>query len=349
MSTATSASRGTCDECGPVLGGAQARERGHELAGGTREPQVVRVRLGLRDELEHGRRDIGAPNGDGAQRRRRRASPCPLPAVRAPTGRARARPARHRPAARPRPPRPARRPRASSARSAASASSAWPDAIAVDRPRHARRRAGRSRRRRGRRRGRAVRRAARCPARAAATCAATSVWAAAPASFGRAPSASVSPSSRLGDEHGLGAQLAVHRRHDQPLDVAQDARHAPVRGRLVLEVELVERLLADRAQQRARVGLRQRGAKRCRQRVEQRQVGSHRAVEPRPAHADRHRPRHRRRRGASGPRRAPRAARGRSRRAPSRAPVPRRPSARARRSGRPAARMPRRAPPRARA
>ena len=127
------------------------------------------------------------------------------------------------------------------------------------------------------------------PACAAATCACTSAWAAAVGSAGRAPSASARPSSRSATNTVSLQRSPCTRGTTRAVDAAQRARDAAVRGRLVLEVQLVEQLLAPGAQQRSRVGVRQGGAQRGDERVEQREVVSHRALEPRAPHADRHR------------------------------------------------------------
>jgi len=79
------------------------------------------------------------------------------------------------------------------------------------------------------------------------------------------------------------------RRQHQPVDVAQRAAHPAQRRRLVLEVELVERGLAQGAQRRACIQPSEHLPQRRGERVEQRQVAARRRLQPGAAHLHRHR------------------------------------------------------------
>ena len=181
----------------------------------------------------------------------------------------------------------------------------------VARPRVDRREPGVERRRRGRR-GRA--RARRPPGRPAAR-----------------PSASVSPSSRSLTRTPLSQSSRCGRGTSMPGHVAQRAGDAALLRGLVLEVELVERQLAQVAQHRGRVEVRERGAQRRGRRASSsaRSLRTD-ALDARAAGPSPRRRSRRPRRGGPARRAGPRAARGRGRRAPSRPAGPTPPSAAAR-------------------
>ena len=91
-----------------------------------------------------------------------------------------------------------------------------------------------------------------------------------------------------GDQHGGGGELRVGLGDHEVGHVAERAADGALLRRLVLEVELVERLGADAAQQRGTVEPRERRRQRRAEGVEQRQVGAQGGVEAWPAHLDRH-------------------------------------------------------------
>ena len=89
------------------------------------------------------------------------------------------------------------------------------------------------------------------PARAAVTCAATSARAAASGSAGRVWPARALDPVRHADLRG--GELAVRRGHDDAVHAPERPAHGALLRGLVLEVELVERLLADLREQAAAV------------------------------------------------------------------------------------------------
>ena len=246
----------------PVLLGADQAEHRGELGHAAREPDVARVGGAAGEQRE----DLGEPAAGRARRRpparRRPRAPARRRDRRA--GRAAARARRAALAAsgsRPSSAWTARAKRAGSAsRSAAGRVSRPREPRAVARRRRCRRRGGRRGRRRAARRGSGAGRSAPARRGRPSTCAATSARATADGSAG-SWSASVGPSSQPGHEHGAARQLGVRRGHHDARDVAQRAAHRALLGGLVLEVELVERLLADPAEQHAGVERGERAAR----------------------------------------------------------------------------------------
>ena len=125
------------------------------------------------------------------------------------------------------------------------------------------------------------------PARAAVTCAATSVRRDRPRvgdlrlRVGQRASA-----QQLGDEHGLAAELHVGGWDHEPVDPAQRAPQLTLGRGLVLEVELVERGLADLAQDGTGVHRAEDLSQRHREHVEQGKVIANRAGQPGPQDLD---------------------------------------------------------------
>ena len=88
------------------------------------------------------------------------------------------------------------------------------------------------------------------------------------------------PVQQLGHQHGLAAELHVGGRDHEPVDPAQRAPQLALGRRLVLEVELVERGLADLAQDRAGVHRAEHLSQRRGEHVEQGEVIANGAGQP---------------------------------------------------------------------